>query len=90
MNSSNCTITDDSVVTTSPVTDPTLARGIRFESSTGCSIRNNYLLNLGSGINGLNFCDLTSLCGNDLWNCARGLDVFNITIPQQGDVMRRR
>lgn len=86
VNSSNCTITDDSVVTTSPVTDPTLARGIRFESSTGCSIRNNYLLNLGSGINGLNFCDLTSLCGNDLWNCARGLDVFNITIPQQGDV----
>ncbi|MFN8181156.1 MAG: T9SS type A sorting domain-containing protein [Bacteroidota bacterium] len=86
VNSSNCTVTDDSVVTTSPVTDPTLARGIRFESSTGCSIRNNYLLNLGSGINGLNFCDLTSLCGNDLWNCARGLDVFNITIPQQGDV----
>lgn len=86
VNSANCTISNDSIITPSGITDPTHARGIRFESSTGCSINSNYFLNLGTGLNGLNFCDLTTLCGNDIWNCARGLDVFNITLPEQGAV----
>ena len=84
VNSPNCTVANDSIVAPTGITDPSLARGIRFESSTGCSINSNYLLNLGSGINGLNFCDLTTLCGNDIWNCVRGMDVFNITLPTQG------
>ncbi|MBK6989143.1 MAG: T9SS type A sorting domain-containing protein [Bacteroidetes bacterium] len=86
VNSANCTISNDSIITPSGITDPTHARGIRFESSTGCSINSNYFLNLGTGLNGLNFCDLTTLCGNDIWNCVRGLDVFNITLPEQGAV----
>lgn len=85
VNSPNCTVSSDSIVViTAGISDPTHARGIRFESSTGCSINNNYLLNLGSGINGLNFCDLTTLCGNDIRNCVRGMDVFNVTLPIQG------
>jgi hypothetical protein len=84
VNSPNCRISNDSIIAPSGISDPTHARGIRFESSTGCSINSNYFLNLGSGINGMNFCDLTTLCGNDMWNCARGIDVFNITLPVQG------
>ena len=63
---------------------PSSMRGIRFESSTFCNIKNNYLLNIGTGINGLNMCDQTILCGNDMWNCMKGMDFFNITLPTQG------
>lgn len=56
-------------------------RGIRFESSTFCNIKNNYLLNIGTGINGLNMCDQTILCGNDMWNCMKGMD-FSILLYQ--------
>ena len=86
VNSPNCTVSSNSVITTAGITDPTQARGIRFESSTGCSINSNYFLNLGSGLNGLNLCDLTTLCGNDIWNCVRGFDIFNLSLPEQGSL----
>ena len=84
VNSPLVTLSQDSVLTTTTGTYNPNIRGIRFESSTDCNVKDNYFLNLTAGINGLNFCDHTYLSCNDFYNCARGISVFNITLPVQG------
>ena len=86
VNSPLVTLSQDSVLTTTTGTYNPNIRGIRFESSTDCNVKDNYFLNLTAGINGLNFCDHTYLSCNDFYNCARGISVFNITLPVQGSV----
>lgn len=68
VNSDTTNISNDSIYSIQANQTPSSMRGIRFESSTFCNIKNNYLLNIGTGINGLNMCDQTILCGNDMWN----------------------
>ncbi len=62
-----------------------LVRGIRFESSTYSSIENNYLLNLGTGINGLSYCENTKIACNRIVNGVRGMMFENISLSPQGD-----
>lgn len=59
-------------------------RGIRFESSQNCRIMNNYMLNTGTGINGLNYCEQTKIACNEMKNCMRGMMFENISLPAQG------
>ena len=84
VNSDTTSILNDSIYSIQANQTPSSMRGIRFESSLNCQIKNNYLLNMGTAINGLHTCDTTVLCGNDMWNCMRGMDFYDIHIASQG------
>lgn len=86
INSDSAHIEQDSIITVSGDTSTTHVRGIRFEASKNCRIRENYILNTGTGVNGLNYCDYTSLICNRIVNSMRGMMYENITLPQQGNV----
>ncbi len=86
INSDNARLQKDSIIMPAGDTSTTHVRGIRFEASKNCTIKENYILNTGTGINGLNPCNLTLLTCNKMKNCMRGMMYENISLPQQGDV----